>query len=95
MLGTLDAPSGDDNSDARYLAVKGEMVESARLSAVADFNLPAGIVTDGSADYLSVPDSDTLDPASSAFSVVACAVWSSTASKYAASATSVVSTPAS
>ena len=83
VLGTLDTPSGDENSDAIYLAVKGDMVETRRLSAVADFNLPCGIVTDGSTDYVSVADSSSLDPSGSAFTVVFCGALSSTASKYA------------
>lgn len=70
VLGTLDAPAGEEQTDALYLAVKGALVETSRVSAVAECNVPCGVVLDGSADYMSVPDADTLDPASSAFTVV-------------------------
>jgi hypothetical protein len=36
----------------------------------SDFNLPCGPVLDGTADYLSVADADTLDPSSSAFTLI-------------------------
>lgn len=54
--------------------------------AVADYNLPAGVVLDGTADYATIADNDLLDPGSSAFSVVVAAAFAGAgSSKYAAS----------
>lgn len=75
ILGTFDELEGDENTDSLYLAVRGKLIETSRKSAVTDYNLPCGVVLNGSTQYVSAPDADGLDPASSAFSVVACAVW--------------------
>lgn len=64
------------------------MVETATEATgftAADFNRAAGIVLNGSSQYLTVADNDLLDPSSSAFTVVVAAAFSSTASKYALS----------
>lgn len=54
-------------------------------STVADYNLPAGIVFDGTDDRISVPTASHLNPGTSAFTVIMAARFSATASKYALS----------
>lgn len=70
VLGTLDTPSLRENSDSVFLAAEGSMFETGRTSAVANHNLPCGVMLDGSADYLSVASNAALNPGSSGFSYI-------------------------
>lgn len=77
VSGFADVPDAEQTVSIGML----ETVED----SVAQYNLPAGLVLNGSSQYLTTPDATQLDPASSAFSVVMAAKFSSTASKYALS----------
>lgn len=72
---------GDISYGAKLVETSGE-----DAYVVADYNLPAGAVLDGSSEYATIADDATLDPASSAFTIVVCAVFAGAgSSKYAVS----------
>lgn len=78
-LGALTFP-GEGHGAENLFDVDAHLVENGAQSAVAGFNLPAGLVLNGSTQYISTPDAADLDPGSSAFSVVVALVrpaWAS------------------
>ncbi len=84
MIGVLRPLTGVDRSIVGDYVPTAGMIETVREATgyvVADFNSPAGVVFDGSADYITTADNALLDPSSSAFSVVV-------ASKFAGSGSS-------
>lgn len=88
VIGAISpAVSARDAAQMLYLAAQARVVETSRdLSAVAGYNLPAGLVLNGSSQYVTTPDNVALDPASSAFTVFCAAAFAGAgSSKYALS----------
>ena len=78
ICGVLDAPSSFDHTGDLFLETEFNIIETGRPPFVplvpAEINVPCGVVLDGTADYVSVADANTLDPDSSAFTVIVCCV---------------------
>ncbi len=74
ICGVLDAPKDFTHTDELQLAVTFNLVETGRPPAVpltpADINVPAGVVLDGSSQYVKVAHSSALTPGSGPFSLV-------------------------
>lgn len=84
ILGTLTEIGGEHHGGDLTLGAAGKFIETARTSAVADHNQPAGLVLNGSSQYVTHADNTLLDPSSSAFSIVVAAAFANSAgSRYA------------
>lgn len=83
VLGTLTGIGANHSGDL-VQAESFEFIESNRTVDVCDYNLPAGIITNGSSQRVTHPDAgNLLDPASGAFSLVQMAKFSQGASTWA------------
>jgi hypothetical protein len=83
MLGKIMLREGEDLPGRRIQAAL-RMVETGR-APVAGHNLPAGIVTNGSSQYISTADNALLNPGSGPFSIVMAAAFTDTDSAVAIS----------
>jgi len=86
IIGTL-RPLGLSYDVQSTINAKGGMVETVRESTgyvIADYNRPAGLVLDGSSQYVTVADNSLLNPSSSGFTVICAAAFAGAGStKYA------------
>lgn len=73
-IGGLDNPSDTPHGPMGVLTTKGTHYETSGRGnvgpQVADYNLPAGVVLNGSSQYISVPDNALINPGAGAFSIV-------------------------
>lgn len=84
VLGTLSEVGGDHRGGDLTLGASAKFVETARSSVLADHNQPAGLVLNGSSQYVTHADNTLLNPSSSAFSIVVAAAFANSAgSRYA------------
>lgn len=84
VIGTLTEIGGEHRGEDLTLGAGGKFIETARTSAVADYNLPCGLVLNGTTQYVTHADNTLLNPGSSAFSIVVAAAFAnSAASRYA------------
>lgn len=70
-------------SASSLIAAQATLVETSGTGgddSPPDFNLPAGLVLNGSSQYVSTPDNSLINPASGAFSVVLASTFADTAS---------------
>lgn len=75
IIGPL-ALTGAGGRRVRRLPTGLNVVETSRdLTGLADYNRPAGLVLDGTSDYITHADNDLLDPGTGDFSVVVAAVF--------------------
>lgn len=79
-LGALSYPA-DAHTAEPLFDVDARLVENGPDSAVAGYNLPAGLVLNGTTQYLSTAYSSAFNPGSAAFSLVYCGTFVNAASK--------------
>lgn len=75
LIGGIDAPSGIAHGQVGDLEASGLFVETQRSSSLADHNLPAGLVLNGSTQYVTIPDNAIINPGSGPFSIVCAAAF--------------------
>lgn len=82
LMGVLEAPSSIPHEDVGVFTMTGDVAETTRsATGVSDFNVPAGIVTNGTS-YALVANASSIDPGGgTAFTFFAVAQFSNTASK--------------
>lgn len=84
LIGVLEAPSALPHEAEGTWTLTGDILESSRgSSGLADYNRPAGLVTDGAASYAKTLDDASLHPGGVGFTIFCTAQFSSVASKYA------------
>lgn len=70
LIGVLEAPQSLPHEDVGTWTLSGSVIETDRNAAsVADHNLPAGVVLNGTTQYISVADNALLKPGSGEWSV--------------------------
>lgn len=88
VIGPLSAiTSLTDRDSMLFLDGQTRLEETSRdLSGVGDYNLPPGLILNGSSQYVTTPDNSLLDPGSAAFTVFCAAAFAGAgSSKYALS----------
>jgi hypothetical protein len=74
-IGQLRAGTATEDEDSLNLAATGGLVETQRYSSLSGYNLPAGIVLDGTSQYATTPDNALLNPGSNPFTVFVAGVF--------------------
>lgn len=87
IIGTLDAPSNIDRmAGGHRVGVDVALVETRRDAPPAEFDLPAGLVLNGTSQHIIVPSHALLNPGTADFTIVVAAVFAgSGSSRYALS----------
>lgn len=77
-VGTLrDVKASRSGDDGAIINVEAEFLETYDWTT-ADYNLPAGLILNGTSQYLTTASSTAINPGTGAFSVVLCGVFSAT-----------------
>lgn len=86
-IGGFSAPSSGHHDASGVVSWQGKHIETARDGnyVLADYNLPAGLVFNGSSHRITIPDNALLNPGSGDFSVVVYGLLSPTTPRFAIS----------
>jgi hypothetical protein len=72
LIGALEAPSSLPHQEVGIWTLDSDVVETARESnnlSMGDYNLPAGLILNGTTQYITIPDNATLNPGAAGFTI--------------------------